>query len=135
MSTAAQTMGTIQGMAQLKQTTETTRLTGNQADAAEIDAKRKEFELAADIADEAESNKGTSAMAAIRQMQRAERDKARAHAKQIPAQTKLTEVEEELKRYDIPEAKSNAQFYQGAGQATPWMKALTDAIKTFRLIK
>lgn len=124
MSTAMQTMQTIQGMAQIKQTNAATKLTENQADSAEIDAKRKEWELAADLAEEAEASKSTNAISARALAARAELARIRANTALQGAQREQTKVQTQHGQLGIAESKAASDFWSKTGDAPLWLKGI-----------
>lgn len=117
VSTAQQALGTIQGVAQIKQTEAATKLTNNQAESAEIDAKRKEWELAADLAEEAEASKSTNAISARALAARAELARTR-------ATTENTRVQTQHGQFGIAESKANSDFWSKTGEAPIWLKGI-----------
>lgn len=115
MASAAQAMSTAQGFAQLRG-----QLIDNNTK--DIMSKRAEFELAADMADEEESEKGTSAISARSRTARANLRQVNATTARQIAESKRTAVEEKLGNYALSGAKADSDFYEGLGHANPYFK-------------
>lgn len=132
VATAQQAMSTAMGLEQIRNVQADTNNKNAQTSGIEVDSARREFELAADMAEEDINEQKTSALAARAMQARAGLKYTRAQTNQTGAQTRLTQTETTAANYELARGKAEHDFYEGIGKNSPFLRGALEILRGIR---